>query len=56
MAGRRTGRGGRARGNTWRGVKTPALGMITPLGLNTECTVPHLPSSPVGVVSLSPLL
>jgi len=31
-----------------RGVKTPALGMITPLGLKTEYTVRHLPSSPAG--------
>ncbi|MBE7512501.1 MAG: hypothetical protein HS103_06780 [Anaerolineales bacterium] len=39
-----------------RGVKTPALDIITPLGLNTEYTVRHLPSSPEGVVNLSPLL
>ncbi|MBE7512484.1 MAG: hypothetical protein HS103_06695 [Anaerolineales bacterium] len=45
MGGRRT----RTRGNTWRGVKTPALRIITPMGLKTEYTVPHLPSSPVGV-------
>ncbi|HRE49619.1 MAG TPA: hypothetical protein PLD47_17985 [Aggregatilineales bacterium] len=36
-----------------RGVKTPALGMITPSGL--ESTMTCLPS-PVGVVIFSPLL
>ncbi|MBE7512471.1 MAG: hypothetical protein HS103_06630 [Anaerolineales bacterium] len=39
-----------------RGVKTPALDMITPLGLKTEYTVRHLPSSPEGVATFSPLL
>ncbi|MBE7512148.1 MAG: hypothetical protein HS103_04955 [Anaerolineales bacterium] len=56
MAGRGAEGGRQGGGETHGGVKTPALGIITPLGLKTEYTVRHLPSSPVGVVTLSPLL
>ncbi|MBE7512521.1 MAG: hypothetical protein HS103_06880 [Anaerolineales bacterium] len=42
------------RGGEWRGVKTPALRIITPLGLKTDAG--ELPSSPEGVAAFSPLL
>ncbi len=41
------------RGNTWRGVKPPALGIITPLGLKPDAGRASLPSSPEGVAALA---